>query len=58
MSMISSDGSERTILREALSIGKIKPVDEFVKERRRINGLSTICKPCENERTKLRNRKR
>ena len=40
------------------SCRKIKPVDEFVKERRRINGLSTICKPCENERTKLRNRKR
>ena len=37
---------------------KIKPVENFVKERRRANGLSTICKPCENERTKLRNARR
>lgn len=36
------------------SCRKVKPIENFVKESRRINGLSTICKPCENERTKLR----
>lgn len=27
-----------------------KPLDDFVRDRRRLNGHSTICKPCESQR--------
>lgn len=35
-----------------------KPIDDFVKDsRRKFTGRSTICKPCEVERTSMKNKK-
>lgn len=31
---------------------KIKPLEEFAKDKRRMNGHATICKVCDNERRK------
>jgi len=35
-----------------------KPIEDFVKCSKNKNGYDTICKPCENIRTKIRNAKR
>ena len=41
------------------SCKKVKPLEDFVKDKRiKSTGRTTICKPCEVERTILRNRRR
>lgn len=40
------------------SCKKVKPLEEFVKDKRISTGRTTICKPCEVQRTTLRNNKR
>lgn len=36
---------------------EVKPLDQFVRERRRLNGYSTICKSCEAQRSKVKYRR-
>lgn len=39
------------------SCKKVKKLELFVKSSRKMNGYSTICLECENERTRLKNMK-
>ena len=45
---------ERNGLCECYRCHKVKPINEFVIDKRRINGHSTICKECEKERCRLK----
>lgn len=51
---------DKTVFTDTIGIcfkcGKEKPIEDFVRDSRRRNGRTSICKPCENEKGKIKYR--